>query len=805
MALNALNHPDPETLAAFSLGKLSGALADRVAQHVEECTMCQDAVSQTPADTFLNQLRAARSALSADAIPTDAHPAQDTQSESAPASDGSSPVPKLPPELAKKYRIRKELGRGGMGVVYQAEHIQMERLVALKVISKSILDNPTATQRFAQEVKAAAQLNHPNIVAAYDFEQAGDLHMLVMEYVEGSNLAEVVERKGPLPVAHACHYVRQAAQGLQHAFERKMIHRDLKPHNLMLTPQGTVKVLDLGLARRTSNCPQQSGVTAVGTVVGTPEYIAPEQARDSSTADIRADIYSLGCTLFCLLTGKPPFPDGAPMQKLLAHIEQEAPSLRQLRPDVSAELAAVVMKMMAKKPEDRYQTPAEVMAALAPFCESGQRTPTAKTGQPRLAVARKPWAPVAVALVVALATGLMAQIVIRIKRADGKETELTAPAGSQVAIDGKGDVTVTLPAERVASSNEPAKPKPQTNAEPAPLQILKGHENPIVRLLFTPDGARVISASNGDHPVRDGNRRVYWAGGDNSVRVWNVESGEQVRRFNTREGHRYGAQGLCLSPDGNLIAAATSWSWGQSDSRVYIWDLRTGERKHHFAISGSQTLRGVGFSPDGSRVLAVVGSEKTVHSWSLSDGKESPVLSLEEPVPGTFSRMTIPPACRWLLGGVGGPYRGGGFDDSNGTFRLWDLTTGKIVHTFTGHRKTPTEVIMSADESRILSCAGDFAVRLWDPGSGREVLCLDNLDSNVLSVAFCPDGKRFLTGAADGMVLLRETKSGKVLAGFRGHTGKVHSVSVSHTGRLAASGGEDKVVRLWELPTAKPE
>ncbi len=220
---------------------------------------------------------------------------------------GAGPIG-LPPELLNhpRYRVLALLGAGGMGAVYKAEHRLMERLVALKVMAARLLGNAAMVERFRREVKAAARLAHPNIVTAHDAEQAGDLHFLVMEYVEGTDLARVVAERGPLPVGEACDYVRQAAMGLQHAHEHGMIHRDIKPHNLMLTPQGTVKMLDFGLARLAGEAGSQpGGGTAQGTVLGTVDYMAPEQADDAHQADIRSDIYSLGCTLYHLLSGRP--------------------------------------------------------------------------------------------------------------------------------------------------------------------------------------------------------------------------------------------------------------------------------------------------------------------------------------------------------------------------------------------------------------------------------------------------------------------------------------------------------------------
>src|SRR5262249_28540210 len=226
------------------LGKLTGAAADAVARHLETCDACRESVAKVPADSFLGLVRSA--GPRGGTVPAVASACQ----VSRPAAPDAPPQG-LPPELAKhpRFRIVRELGRGGMGVVYQAEHRLMERPVAIKVISKSVLDRPEALARFQGEVKAAGRLDHPNIARAYDADQAGELHFLVMEFVEGVNLAQILEQKGPLPIPHACHYVRQAALGLQHAFEQGMVHRDVKPQNLMLTPKGLVKVLDFGLAR----------------------------------------------------------------------------------------------------------------------------------------------------------------------------------------------------------------------------------------------------------------------------------------------------------------------------------------------------------------------------------------------------------------------------------------------------------------------------------------------------------------------------------------------------------------------------
>ncbi len=364
--------PSAEVLTAYGLGKLNETDLAAIARHLEGCQSCREAVANVRADSFVGRVPAAQPIPSGTHLP--GQPAGPLPSSAIPPNRNA--VMDLPPELAQhpKFRILKELGRGGMGVVYQAEHRFMEMTVALKVINQTLLDNSEALERFDREIRAAARLVHPHIVRALDAEQAGELRLLVMEYVQGASLHDVLKQKGPLPLPHACHYIRQAALGLQHAHEQGMVHRDIKPHNLILTPRGQVKILDFGLARLASEQKQgRAGLTRSGDFMGTPEYIAPEQATDASQADIRADLYSLGCTLYALLTGRPPFQEGTAVQLVLAHLQKEAPPLNQVRPDVPTELATVVARLLAKEPAQRFQTPLEIAQLLAPFCKAGQK------------------------------------------------------------------------------------------------------------------------------------------------------------------------------------------------------------------------------------------------------------------------------------------------------------------------------------------------------------------------------------------------------------------------------------------------
>jgi serine/threonine-protein kinase len=272
--------------------------------------------------------------------------------------------------LLGPYRILDRLGEGGMGQVFKAHHVSMDRTIALKMIPKERMSDPTAVGRFQREVRAVAKLSHPNIVIAFEVNQAGQTPFLAMEYVDGVDLARLVQQSGPLTIPRACEYIRQAAIGLQHAHEKGLVHRDIKPGNLMVARPNpeqppVIKILDFGLARFESDSVHAGRLTQLGKVVGTVDYMAPEQAQDARNTDIRADIYSLGCSLFYLLTGKPPFPGEDVVEKIGARLLGNIPLVRQSRPEVSPALERVLAKMMAPNPGDRYQTPGEAASALA--------------------------------------------------------------------------------------------------------------------------------------------------------------------------------------------------------------------------------------------------------------------------------------------------------------------------------------------------------------------------------------------------------------------------------------------------------
>ena len=397
-----LAHPTAEQLNSFSMGILPPDEASVIEGHISQCDPCCDTLLQlSNEDTFIDELRDAKRLLSESAA------TQHFDGTEGPG-DGAHCIPE---ELNDhpRYQVECIVGRGGMGEVYKAEHRIMQRPVALKVINRRLINKPEAVDRFQREVRAAARLHHPNIVAAYDAEQVADSHFLAMEFVEGTELSEIVKRDGPLPINTACDYVRQVAQGLAHAHSMGMVHRDIKPQNLMVTPTGKVKILDFGLANFACEAitdasqhgdseqdqPVLEQLTQIGAMIGTPDYIAPEQAEDARQADIRSDIYSLGCTLYYLLAGRPPFDGDSVRDKINAHAQCQVASLRSIREEIPQQLQEIVERMMSKHPEARFQSPAAVAIALEELRDepmpqaylAEQSKPRRKTGLRWLAAA----------------------------------------------------------------------------------------------------------------------------------------------------------------------------------------------------------------------------------------------------------------------------------------------------------------------------------------------------------------------------------------------------------------------------------
>ena len=442
--------PTSEQRAAFQAGRLNAAEIDDIAAHLERCATCQTAfasVSTSP-DSLVAQLRQAPETdpyLDESACRRAVAKVADLVSNGA-ATDDASPAADtadlLTPSYIGKYQLLEKIGQGGMGVVYKAMHTVLKKIVAVKILPPERLKDEHAVSRFRREIEAAGRLDHPHIVRTFDAEADDGRHFLVMEWLQGEDLTKLVRRRGPLPVVEACDYIRQAALGLEYAHQHQLVHRDVKPSNLILA-DGSVKVLDLGLALLHDAAPDAGELTSTGQVMGTYDFIAPEQAMASRSVDARADIYGLGCTFYYLLTGSPPFPGKVEVKKLLAHQLEEPTPMVHYRSDVPEKVTAVVAKMMAKKPAHRIGSMRELVDILS-YTQSkeiagSKISLTSQSGRGAgggVAQRRRRIAIFAVVgLMLLIGCGLtIPQIIIRLTDDKGKVREIPVKPGEKIEI-----------------------------------------------------------------------------------------------------------------------------------------------------------------------------------------------------------------------------------------------------------------------------------------------------------------------------------------------------------------------------------
>lgn len=753
----AFGCPARESYIDFLDGLLPEEQLDAVSNHLESCRECQNVVDTLDQlhDTLVSELRELR-----DVAPDTGLPAVCAEALARVELFYDFPLSKEDPPAALKlgwlgkYELLGRLGQGGMGTVYLARQARLDRRVALKVLSPSRIADKNSLARFESEMRAVGKLEHPNIVRAYDADEFEGVHFLVMEAVSGCDLAQLMKRRSqPFPIAEACEIIRQAAVGLEHAHQHGLVHRDIKPSNLILTTAGDIKLLDLGLAVLQPGVRVGDELTEESQLVGTPEYIAPEQAIDSHAIGPRADIYSLGVTFYKLLTGRTPYGEGhrdKPLRMILAHLHSPIVDIRTLRNDIPAALAEIVHRMLAKNPAERFASAAEVSTSLAPWVGAsrpaallecgpdvheqalsgtasfeqpttgfGETVDRHRTSEQRSATSAPacldnraagadvpPWfrRPVLAATMAAGFLILASTIWIIVRDRDGREVgRFQVPKGGSAVIvdDGDGAPPKPSPAKKLppGPADSPAVSPGGYNDLGRPL--LKAADLPREAITLHPSGS-MSATSLVSHPEKLP-----------GVLSWTVES--TIPRAPLRCA--------AWNPLGTLLAT------GGDDGVVRIWSEK-GELQRMLVTSGYDVVD-LEWSPRGD-VLASCSSGVTgrIELWEVDTGRA--IRSCSGPLLYNKAGLAWSPTGSTLAIANGS------------TLRLWRVATEESPREIVA--TTSTVVSWSPDGKR-LALAGEYAteVVLWNTETEQPEQALPQTPA-VLALAWSPQGHELATG-----------------------------------------------------------
>jgi serine/threonine protein kinase len=660
------------------------------------------------------------------------------------------------------YRIVEKIGMGGMATVYKAFDPTTDRYVAVKVLPDRYSDDPKFLARFEREAKAIAGLEHMNILPVHAYGEQDGTSYLVMRYLETGTLSDLL-RQGSPPLGETARLFGQIAGALDYAHQKGVIHRDVKPSNVLLDSQNNAYLTDFGIARMIEG---SSDLTGTGMALGTPQYMSPEQCRGQKDLTAATDIYSLGVMLYQMVTGRLPFEAETPLATIQMHLFDPLPPPRTVRADLPESVERVILKAMAKQPELRFESAAmlgqvltDAVAGAAPIpVDDGLAEtiaipdPTAPTtdvhaSPPSLAAPRprRRWplfAGLAAVMVSVLGAGLIFGLPLLSSQPDVTEEQEEEQA--QVIEGGESG----------------AEPTTEAVVRGEPL-ILKGHTEGVTSLAWSPDGTQLASASQ-----------------DNTIMVWDSASGDQIGSLG---GGLEDVTSVDWSPDGTVLAS------GSSDTTVTLWDAATGEALQTLAGHGGD-VSDVAWSPDGT-LLASSSHDETAIIWN-SAGEQLFLLQHDD----VISTLVWSPDSSRL--GTGGHDR---------LIRLWNTEFGTRhllweAYPFLAARLvTVHDVAWSPDGALIASAGTNNTITLWDAETGDLQQELEGHQDWVITLAWSPDGSRLASGSDDDTVIVWDLSSGSPAITLEGHVDNVQDVAWSPDGGMLASGSNDGTVRLWDV------
>jgi serine/threonine protein kinase/WD40 repeat protein len=698
------------------------------------------------------------------------------------------------------YLLLDRLGRGGMGQVYRAWNTRLGKLVALKLMRTDRTQHPSVRRRFQREIRAVAQLDHLHIVRALDADEVHATFFLVMELVDGINLQELVARKGPLPAAQACDYIRQAALGLQHAHERGLIHRDIKPSNLLWDQRAkVVKLLDLGLARfdapdedscdlsgvslGTAASVSSAKLTHVGTVMGTPDFMPPEQARDATQADARSDMYSLGTTLFFLLTGRPPFLARSMPEKFTLLLNTEAPPVHSLRPDVPVAVSQVVQRLLARAPEDRYPSAAALIEALDACQGAVPSLPAARApGPSHLAKSAAPLEPNPFADLTTIET---AQVVRPPGAAPRRAPALRWASGIALG------VLTAFTAWWLMHTPRPV-PPPAPVPAPAPkwavLDRLRPEDIPKEqRFDWQPPELVAVLGSHerrhwgyGTRVAFHPNGTLFASGGaDGYVHLWRTADGKLERSYGpfpwaADKRLQLRVDGVSIAPDGELTAVygdGSARSWDANGNALPRYDILKDVAAVAYAHKSSKMA--IAWNNHAIQVIVRVADSRQSHA--KLEGHQAQITSL------SFSEDD-----RLLASG-----------SADATARLWDVAAGKCLSTMARPTKNPVQGVAFAPDSNTLLVTGVSEPRTWSLSDPENPVPHGTFgpDLAIFAVGYAPNGEFIVTSSEAG---LRVWDARKLEAKRDILMGSVGSLAFSPDGKTLVTGCGSGAIRMWD-------